>query len=89
MGTVVSIALVVGKFLWGLLFPSKTPEQTAHDAGVAEAERDNAVSGLQEVQTARAAEQDQRTRAANDPGRLRSDTSAPGASRPFDPAGNG
>ena len=81
-----SAALDIIKAVWDFFHPKKTPEEMARDGGVAQAERDNAVSGLHEVQAGVAAGQDQRGKLAADPGRVRDDTGVVGASRPWNPS---
>jgi hypothetical protein len=84
--TWITAIINVAKMLWDLFNPKKTPEEMARDGGAAEAERDNAVAGLHEVQKGVAAGQDQRGKLAADPGRVRDETAVPGAARPWNPS---
>lgn len=84
-GWIISLIIGAGKAIWGLIFPQADPSQQAFKAGQTSAERDDAVAGLQEVQKAKQAGQDERSRLDADPGRLRPGTGAPCANRPYNP----
>lgn len=82
---IISLLVGLGETIWGVIFPKPDPSQQAFKAGETSAEQNDAVAGLQEVQKAQQAGQDERSKLDADPGRLRPGTGAPGASRPYNP----